>query len=44
MKVKKRHVVILVLIGLMGIMSFIFNEDLWYAVNPINTEHVIPKP
>ena len=44
MQVKRKHVVALLLVCLLGIGSFIMNEDLWYAVNPINTKDVVPKP
>lgn len=44
MKFTNKHFLILLILAFAAIGSFIANEDLWYAVNPINSQGLTPKP
>ena len=44
MKFTKKHFTILLILSFLGISTFMANEDLWYAVNPINLAGQSPNP
>lgn len=44
MKVTKKHVIGMLIVCLIGLGSFMMNQDLWYAVTPLNEKGIQVKP